>query len=280
MAKFFGNLIPPKVEVRLGSSGIPGGCCSTSSNSCNAECCNSGGATASKPIDIVQNNGTYYSNQNNAASYSSGNGGGHGNNKTQRAGSGYVNTGNVVGSNGNVVRSKQRSKQIRRENSVKHNQTFGTSVDDPILNEDFDFEGNLALFDKQAIWDSLEAGKKPDVVQNAVSAQKQKKYRHDENVIVSEPAEMRQIEAQFDGSEDFVTDEGLIIPTVPIIVRSKIESCAQKCGLSLQRQLDLLARGATDLAILLLGGARRLTPTNRHQWPTIAVICEKSDHFR
>ncbi|KAM7355309.1 enhancer of mRNA-decapping protein 3 [Cochliomyia hominivorax] len=290
VAKFFGNLIPHKVEVRLGSvSGLSGACCSASlcstSNSCNAESCSSSGATSSKPIDIVQNKGTYYSNNNNqsnGASYSSGNGGGvHGNNRTQRSSnSGYANNGNGVSNGGNVGRSKQRNKQLRRENSVKHNQTFGTSVDDPLLHEDFDFEGNLALFDKQAIWDSLEAGKKPDVVQHAVSAQQQKKYRHDENVIVSEPAEMRQIESLFEGSEDFVTDEGLIIPTVPMFVRLKIETCAQKCGLSLQRQLDMLARGATDLAILLLGGARRLNPNNRHQWPTIAIICEKSDHFR
>ena len=281
VAQFFGNLIPHKVEVKLGSSGVAGPCCSSSvcstSNSCNAESYSSSGAGSSKPIDIVQNRGTHYNNQTNMIQSS-----GSGTNKTQRSGTNHVSTGNGGVSNGN--RNKQRnSKQIRRENSVKHNQTFGTSVDDPLLHEDFDFEGNLALFDKQAIWDSLEAGKKPDVVQNAVSAQQQqqqKKYRHDENILVSEPAEMRQIESLFEGSEDFVTDEGLIIPTVPQRVRTKIELCAQKCGLSLQRQLDMLARGATDLAILLLGSARRLTPNNRHQWPTVAIICEKSENFR
>lgn len=280
VAQFFGNLIPPKVEVRLGAVGAS---CSASvastSNSCNAESYGSSGAASSKPIDIVQNQGAYYANMNNGASYSSGNGNG----RTQRNGCGNGHSTNNSNGIGNGGRSnKQRSKQLRRENSVKHSQTFGTSVDDPLLHEDFDFEGNLALFDKQAIWDSLEAGKKPDVVQHAVSAQQQqqKKYRHDENIIVSEPAEMRQIESMFEGSEDFVTDEGLIIPTIPMFVRSKIEMCAQKCGLSLQRQLDLLARGTTDLAILLLGGARRLTPNNRHQWPTIAIICEKSENFR
>lgn len=264
----------------MGSSGVSGLCCSSSVcstlNGCNAESYSSSGAGSSKPIDIIQNRGSNYNNQSNIVHSI-----GSGTNKTQRSGINHLNSGNGGISNGS--RNKQRnSKQVRRENSVKHNQTFGTSVDDPLLHEDFDFEGNLALFDKQAIWDSLEAGKKPDVVQNAVSAQKQrqKKYRHDENVIVSEPADMRQIESLFEGSEDFVTDEGLIIPTVPQLVRTKIEMCAQKCGLSFQRQLDMLARGATDLAILLLGGARRLTPNNRHQWPTVAIICEKSENFR
>lgn len=132
VAKFFGNLIPHKVEVRLGSSGIAGACCSASlcstSNCCNAESCSSSGA-ASKPIDIVQNKETFYANQNNGASYSSGNGGGQVYSRTQRTAASYANNANGV-ANGNVSRSKQRNKQLRRENSVKHNQTFGTSVDD------------------------------------------------------------------------------------------------------------------------------------------------------
>ncbi|KAH8345417.1 hypothetical protein KR067_004081, partial [Drosophila pandora] len=56
--------------------------------------------------------------------------------------------------------------------------------------------------------------------------------------------------------------------------RNKIEICADKAGLSLQRQIDILARGASDLAITLLGGARRLTPANNHQWPKIVIICD------
>ncbi|XP_058975473.1 enhancer of mRNA-decapping protein 3 [Musca domestica] len=299
VALFFGNLIPPKVEVRMGAASCSASVCSTS-NSCNAESYGSNGGgvgiengalNCSKPIDIVPSGGSYYASQKEncgggAASYSSGNGGvgpthnGRSQRNSSINGNGSCNNTNG-GSNGNGTRNKQRSKQVRRENSIKHSQTFSASIDDPLLHEDFDFEGNLALFDKQAIWDSLEAGKKPDLVQHAVSASNQKKYRHDENILVSEPAQMRQIESLFvGGSEDFVTDEGLIIPTIPVFVRTKIEMCAQKCGLSLQRQLDLLARGATDLAILLLGGARRLTPNNRHQWPTIAIICEKSENFR
>lgn len=290
VALFFGNLIPPKVEVRLGAASCSASVCSTS-NSCNAESYGSSGGgtlTSSKPIDIVQSGGiSYYSGQKEngngggAASYSSGNGNGgvNGNGRPMRptANGNSCNSTNMT--NGNGTRNKQRNKQVRRENSIKHSQTFSASIDDPLLHEDFDFEGNLALFDKQAIWDSLEAGKKPDLVQHAVSATNQKKYRHDENILHCEPAQMRQIESLFEGSEDFVTDEGLIIPTIPLFVRSKIEMCAQKCGLALQRQLDLLARGATDLAIQLFG-ARRLTPNNHHQWPTIAIICEKSENFR
>lgn len=54
------------------------------------------------------------------------------------------------------------------------NLTFSTPVDDPLMDEDFDFEKNLALFDKQAIWDKIDANQKPDLV-SFESFQKNKK---------------------------------------------------------------------------------------------------------
>lgn len=55
-----------------------------------------------------------------------------------------------------------KNKQLRRQKL--NSQTFGASHDDPALEEDFDFEKNLALFDKQAIWDEIESQKKTGVV--------------------------------------------------------------------------------------------------------------------
>uniref|UniRef100_A0A0K8VBV8 Enhancer of mRNA-decapping protein 3 n=1 Tax=Bactrocera latifrons TaxID=174628 RepID=A0A0K8VBV8_BACLA len=265
--EFFGNLLPPKVEARLGSTQFP-----SSPNSVNvydvdnfdtANMVGEEAASCSKPIDIKSKkilNGGFP----NAPDIP---GNGNGNTKTR-----HVNN----GSNNNGNNRKQR-KQLRKDN-MKHSQTFGTSVDDPLIHEDFDFEGNLALFNKQAIWDIIESEQKPDLVrQTSISMQK---YRHDENILVSEPVRLRQIENIFDGSTDFVTDEGLIIPTIPSFVRAKIENLAEKEGLSLPRQLDILARGVTDLAILILGGARRLTPTNYHQWPIVVIMCTKSINLR
>ncbi|XP_055844657.1 enhancer of mRNA-decapping protein 3 [Episyrphus balteatus] len=257
VAQFFGNLIPPKVEVRMGASFAA----TTTPESF---------GSMSKPIDIVNANRSASVNTNPSSSFN-----GNGAAAAVAAMGGNAN-GNKQLNRANL--NKQR-KKCRREGSLKQNQTFGTSVDDPIMNEDFDFEGNLALFDKQALWDVLEAEQKPDLVRQAVSVQ-DKKYRHDENILEGAPLQLRQIETLFDGSTDFVTDEGLIVPTIPIYVRLKIEQAAEACGLSVQRQNDILARGTTDLAILLLGGARRLTPNNCHQWPTIAIICDKSKNFR
>ncbi|KAH8319332.1 hypothetical protein KR067_004055 [Drosophila pandora] len=277
VAAFFGNMIPAKVEVKLGSTayGSHGNntresYCSSSGDSGEAAAVVVGARTSTRPIDIVSNGDGYYKQA--ASSYGNGNG----NSKKNTNGHGSYTNGNINGNgNGN---GKNKRNRIRRESSMRQQQTFGSEADDPLLNEDFDFEGNLALFDKQAIWDDIESThQKPDVVRHQVNHhhhQPEQKYRHDENILASKPLQLRQIETMFDGSKDFVTDDGLIIPTIPAYARNKIEICADKAGLSLQRQIDILARGASDLAITLLGGARRLTPANNHQWPKIVIICD------
>lgn len=59
--------------------------------------------------------------------------------------------------------NKDKKKTNRRYDK---NLTFSAPVDDPVMDEDFDFEKNLALFDKQAIWDKIDANQKPDLVSN------------------------------------------------------------------------------------------------------------------
>lgn len=60
--------------------------------------------------------------------------------------------------------NKMDKKKSNAKNRYDKNMTFSTPVDDPLLDEDFDFEKNLALFDKQAIWDKIDANQKPDLV--------------------------------------------------------------------------------------------------------------------
>lgn len=59
--------------------------------------------------------------------------------------------------------NKMEKKKTNRSRYDK-NMTFSAPVDDPVMDEDFDFEKNLALFDKQAIWDKIDANQKPDLV--------------------------------------------------------------------------------------------------------------------
>lgn len=57
----------------------------------------------------------------------------------------------------------------------KDEECFGSPLDHKI-NKDFDFEKNLALFDKQAVWDEINNSQKPDVIKN-VDSKKPSKYR-------------------------------------------------------------------------------------------------------
>lgn len=62
--------------------------------------------------------------------------------------------------------------------SWKDEACFGSPLDQSI-SKDFDFEKNLALFNKQAIWDEINNSQKPDVVRQAdnIRKQQQVKYR-------------------------------------------------------------------------------------------------------
>lgn len=46
-------------------------------------------------------------------------------------------------------------------------------------------------------------------------------------------------------------------------------------GFGWERQCDMLSRSTVELCLQLLGGARRLSLKNQHQWPKIAIICDE-----
>ncbi|XP_035778227.1 enhancer of mRNA-decapping protein 3-like [Anopheles albimanus] len=185
-----------------------------------------------------------------------------------------------------------------RKNLAKES-TFGSPDDDPIvMDKDFDFEKNLALFDKQAIWSEIDANQSKAAAEAAgggigggaasgsskrqLSSSTKTKYRHDENVLASIPTQYRRIEylkktpAGDKTTREYLTDEGLVIPSILPIVFYYIEFRAVLNGFDRHRQNDFLARGATELALQLLGGSRRLTPNNQHQWPKIVVILDEA----
>lgn len=241
--KSFGNMIPAKVEVRLGTSAPNGhyfaGVMTTEHHHHQQQ----QQRNASKPIDIVQmpmaKNAILSSNTPSTTPF----------------------------------KGAQNEKKADKRNR-RNQQAFDTPIDNGIMNSDFDFEKNLALFDKKAIWNEINAVQKPDQARPAAVA-KAKNYRHNENVISSKPAGNHQITVNCASNMEFSTDDGLIIPSIPLKIRMMVQAGAEKSGLSWLRMCDMLARGTTEMALMLLGGARRLTPKNQHQWPTIVIICDE-----
>lgn len=79
----------------------------------------------------------------------------------------------------NNTPSKREKNKGKWTKGWKDEECFGSPLDQNI-SKDFDFEKNLALFNKQALWDELNA-QKPDVVKNTDS-RKTAKYRYRKNI--------------------------------------------------------------------------------------------------
>lgn len=161
-------------------------------------------------------------------------------------------------------RDKQRQKWLMRDEEA-----FGSPVDHH-MPADFDFEKNLALFNKKAFYEEINASK-PDVVRN--TDKKGARYRCDENILSSKPPVYKQLIVPQPDSIEYVTDSGLIVPSVTPDLHKKILAVAERFGLSFERQSEIIGRACTEMAVLLLGGARRLNPQNQHQCPNVAVLC-------
>ncbi|PBC34583.1 enhancer of mRNA-decapping protein 3 [Apis laboriosa] len=159
----------------------------------------------------------------------------------------------------------QKKLSNRQRNLGRDEDTFGTQIDQS-LNQDFDFEKNLALFDKEGMWQKI----------NSLKPRKQRQtgnYRHDENIIVSEPTDLRQIMVPSAGEIEYVTDNGLIIPSITLNLHRQLIGAADRLGISWERRVELLGRAGAEITLQLLGGSHRLDPNNAHQWPTVIALC-------
>ncbi|XP_014471535.1 PREDICTED: enhancer of mRNA-decapping protein 3 isoform X1 [Dinoponera quadriceps] len=150
--------------------------------------------------------------------------------------------------------------------------TFGTPIDQS-LNQDFDFEKNLALFNKEAVWQEINS-LKPDIVRQSESNRGTTAiYRPDENILVSEPTMLHQIVVPCPSEKEYVTDNGLVIPSITLNLHRQLIGAADRLGISWERRVELLGRAGAELILQLLGGSHRLNPNNAHQWPTVVALC-------
>jgi len=148
------------------------------------------------------------------------------------------------------------------------------NIDDSELHEDFDFEKNLALFDKHAVYDEMFANE-GETRPHRPKHKSEAKYRHDENVISNQATVYRQIlttENIDSDIKEFYTDSGLVIPCISSKKHKEISNYAADMGISISRQLETFGLGASQMALSLLGGNNRLHPRNSHQLPHVVVV--------
>ncbi|XP_065572821.1 enhancer of mRNA-decapping protein 3-like [Artemia franciscana] len=133
---------------------------------------------------------------------------------------------------------------------------------------EFDFEANLALFDKQAF-------KEEQLHPTEYQTPRKKKinFKHDENVIVNPAPVYQEIILPELTQKEFTTDSGLIVPSMSSSLRHELEQKLDEVGLTQEKRTELTARAVTELSVQLVGSHYRFDPKNRHQLPKAVVLC-------
>lgn len=105
-----------------------------------------------------------------------------------------------------------------KKNGVKNGQMkhrddecFGDGMDDG-LDTDFDFEGNLALFDKAAVFSEIDTSERRNGARSRGTPQDQtpSRYRHDENILEAKPIVYRRINVPQPGAKEYCTGRSYI----------------------------------------------------------------------
>ncbi|KAJ8407800.1 hypothetical protein AAFF_G00268440 [Aldrovandia affinis] len=157
----------------------------------------------------------------------------------------------------------------------KDDECFGDGMDEG-LDTDFDFEGNLALFDKAAVFSQIDTSERRGNGARSRGTPGERtpsRYRHDENILEAKPIVYRQITVPQHGGKEYCTDSGLVVPSVSYELHKRLLSVAERHGLTLERRLEMTGVCASQMALTLLGGPNRLTPKNVHQRPAVALLC-------
>lgn len=120
--------------------------------------------------------------------------------------------------------SKAAAQDTSRKNCVKNggaggprrqrdSECFGDGPEED-LDTDFDFEGNLALFDKAAVFSKIAGGGSRSNRAQHHSTQADQKtlsYRHDENILQGKPVIYRQITVPQHGGREYCTGKDILI---------------------------------------------------------------------
>uniref|UniRef100_A0A1B6E627 Enhancer of mRNA-decapping protein 3 n=1 Tax=Clastoptera arizonana TaxID=38151 RepID=A0A1B6E627_9HEMI len=168
----------------------------------------------------------------------------------------------------NDVRTTPGShKNSRRQKwHEKDEACFGAPINYHQLTKEFDFEKNLALFNKQAVFEEINASQKPDVIRQAIKVNRCKP--NEVSIIRS-----RQIFVSQPGQKEYITDDGVIIPSITRALRSQLFHLAEENHFTISRQCEAMGRAVTELAIPLLGTHHRLNPLDTQHRPIVVVMC-------
>ncbi|KAG8183654.1 hypothetical protein JTE90_005640 [Oedothorax gibbosus] len=173
----------------------------------------------------------------------------------------------------NKKKGRSKGVDVKKFMKEKDEACFNVAVDSEVLDIDFDFEKNLALFDKRAVFDEINALSKSDHIR-LVDCNKrgETKYRHDENVLASDLPILKQISLPGACTQEYVTDTGLVVPSVSIDFKKKLYKKGEEAGHKEIVRMEMIGRAACEMVLHLVGGSHRLNPQNNHQRPTVVIL--------
>lgn len=169
------------------------------------------------------------------------------------------------------IKTSTPNKQLNTFANHKDRQCFQDSVLDEASIPNFDFEKNLALFDKKQFDNTTQKGRLSSFTRNS--------YKCHENVLEPIRISPYGVELLHDEGDviKYVTSNGFVIPSLKPVMLEKIRDVLNEIGFSMERQNELFARCIVDMVLQMIGGDRRLQPHNQHQAPTVAVLCSNQN---
>lgn len=106
------------------------------------------------------------------------------------------------------------------------------------------------------------------------SNQIEEKYRCDQMILQhnNSPINYEQILLPIPTTKKYLTDEGLIIPTINQDFRHRLYHISEQYGFTLDQRIETMGHCINDMSLHLLGGTQRLSVKNRNQYPIIVVL--------
>ena len=170
-----------------------------------------------------------------------------------------VKRGGATGTNNKYKQAQnRRSPRTTGKTPTKNQDRLHKTQPREQFDEDFDFETNNAMFDKQAVFEEIENGIAVGPVMKEPS--QPAKYGCHENVLQSGPVEFQQIsfiDRNKASSFEYVTDSGLIIPCIDGDMRKQLFSEACKLGIPAATHVETIGRSAAEMMLQLCGGSHR-----------------------
>lgn len=168
-------------------------------------------------------------------------------------------------------KKRNSGNETKKSLKKKDAECFGTPLD-KVNKPDFDFEKNLKLFDKEAIFEKLK-GNGSATTPEKKTRSSERKLRHDENILEQEPVSMRQIVAPLEHTgREYHTDEGVVVPSISVELKKKLIRASESMGFNAAQWNENAGLCTCQMALQLIGGSHRLTQRNAHQTPHVVVL--------